>query len=131
MATITKSVDVASAPDQVWDAVRDWGHVHRRLCPGVLTDCVAEEGVRTVTFAGGLVARELIVAVDDPTRRLVWSVVGSQLLSHHNGAMQVLAQGQGSRIVWTADLLPHDAAERVAGFMDLGCAAMKTTLEGS
>jgi carbon monoxide dehydrogenase subunit G len=131
MATITKSVDVASAPDQVWDAVRDWGHVHRRLCPGVLTDCVAEEGVRTVTFAGGLVARELIVAVDDQTRRLVWSVVGSQLLSHHNGAMQVLAQGQGSRIVWTADLLPHDAAERVAGFMDLGCAAMKTTLEGS
>jgi carbon monoxide dehydrogenase subunit G len=131
MATITKSVDVASAPDQVWDAVRDWGHVHRRLCPGVLTDCVVEEGARVVTFAGELVARELIVVVDDSTRRLVWSVVGSQLLSHHNGAMQVLAQGQGSRIVWTADLLPHDAAERVAGFMDLGCAAMKTTLEGS
>lgn len=129
MATVTKSVDVALAPDQVWDAVRDWGHVHQRLCPGVLTDCVVEEGVRTVTFAGGLVARELIVAVDDETRRLVWSVVGSQLLSHHNGAMQVLAQGQGSRIVWTADLLPHDAAEQVAGFMDLGCAAMKTTLE--
>jgi carbon monoxide dehydrogenase subunit G len=130
MAAVTKSVDVALAPDQVWDAVRDWGHVHQRLCPGVLTDCVVEEGVRTVTFAGGLVARELIVAVDDETRRLVWSVVGSQLLSHHNGAMQVLDEGRGSRIVWTADLLPHDAAERVAGFMDLGCAAMKTTLEG-
>ncbi len=57
-------------------------------------------------------------------------MVGSQLLSHHNGAMQVLDEGAGSRIVWTTDLLPHDAAERVAGFMDLGCAAMKTTLEG-
>lgn len=130
MATIIKSVDVAQAPEQVWDAVRDWGHVHQRLCPGALTDCVVEEGARVVTFAGGLVARELIVAVDDDTRRLVWSVVGSTLLTHHNGAMQVLAEGQGSRIVWTADLLPHDAAERVAGFMDLGCAAMKTTLEG-
>jgi carbon monoxide dehydrogenase subunit G len=130
MATITKSVDVARAPDQVWDAVRDWGHVQKRLCPGVLTDCQVEEGARTVTFAGGLVARELIVAVDDETRRLVWSVVGSPLLTHHNGAMQVLKEGEGSRIVWIADLLPHDAAERVAGFMDLGCAAMKTTLEG-
>jgi len=130
MATITRSVVVALAPDQVWDAVRDWGHVHQRLCPGVLTDCRAEEGVRTVTFANGLVARELIVAVDDEARRLVWSVVGSALLTHHNGAMQVLETGTGSRVVWTADLLPHDAAERVAGFMDLGCAAMKTTLEG-
>ena len=128
MATIIRSVDVAITPDQAWDAVRDWGHVHQRLCPGTLTDCQVEEGARIVTFANGLVARELIVAVDDETRRLVWSVVGSQLLSHHNGAMQVLAQGQGGRIVWTADVLPHDAAERVAGFMDLGCAAMKTTL---
>jgi len=129
MATITKSVDVALAPDQVWDAVRDWGRVHQRLCPGALTDCQVEAGARVVTFANGLIARELIVAVDDEARRLVWSVVGSALLTHHNGAMQVLAQGQGSRIVWTADILPHDAAERVAGFMDLGCAAMKTTLE--
>lgn len=129
MATIIKSVDVAVAPARVWDAVRDWGHVHQRLCPGVLTDCQVEEGVRTVTFAGGLVARELIVAVDDETRRLVWAVVGSPLLTHHNGAMQVLDEGSGSRITWTADILPHDAAERVAGFMDLGCAAMKATLE--
>ena len=128
MATITKFVDVAPAPDQVWEAVRDWGQVHQRLCPGVLTDCRVEEGARTVTFANGLVAKELIVAVDDEGRRLVWAVVGTKLLSHHNAGMQVLASGQGSRIVWTADILPHEAAEQVAGFMDLGCAAMKATL---
>ncbi|WP_165187239.1 SRPBCC family protein [Caulobacter soli] len=129
MATISKSVDVALRPDQVWDAVRDWGHVHQRLCPGALTDCQVEEGARIVTFANGLVARELIVAVDEETRRLVWSVVGSSLLTHHNGAMQVLEAGRGSRIVWTADLLPHTAAAQVEGFMALGCATMKATLE--
>ncbi len=32
MATVTRSVDVALKPAQVWDAVRDWGHVHQRLC---------------------------------------------------------------------------------------------------
>ncbi len=130
MATIIKSVDVALAPERVWDVVRDWSHVHQRLCPGVLTDCQVEEGARVVTFANGLVARELIVAVDDDAHRLVWSVVGSALLSHHNGALQVLEAGKGSRITWTADLLPHDAAARVEGFMDLGCAAMRATLEG-
>lgn len=131
MATITRSVDVAPAPDQIWEAVRDWGHVHQRLCPGVLTDCKVEGEARIVTFANGLMAKELIVAVDDEARRLVWAVVGTQLLSHHNAGMQVLAEGEGSRIVWTADLLPQEAAQQVAGFMDLGCAAMKTTLEQS
>uniref|UniRef100_B0SXG2 Polyketide cyclase/dehydrase n=1 Tax=Caulobacter sp. (strain K31) TaxID=366602 RepID=B0SXG2_CAUSK len=130
MATIIKQVEIDVAPDAAWDAVRDWGAAHQRLCPSVLTDCRVEENARIVTFANGLVARELIVAVDDTARRLVWSVVGSTLLSHHNGAMQVLAHGEGSRIVWTADLLPHTAAPQVAGFMDLGCAAMKATLEG-
>jgi len=129
MPTITRSVDVAPAPDKVWEALRDWGHVHQRLCPGVLTDCEVEGEARIVAFANGLVAKELIVAVDDEARRLVWAVVGTQLLSHHNAGMQVLAEGEGSRIVWTADVLPHEAAEQVAGFMDLGCAAMKTTLE--
>ncbi len=130
MATIIKQVEIDIAPDAAWEAVRDWGAVHRRLCPSVLTDCQVAEEARIVTFANGMVARELIVAVDDATRRLVWSVVGSALLTHHNGAMQVLAQGEGSRIVWTADLLPHTAAPQVAGLMELGCAAMKATLEG-
>ncbi|KRA60189.1 polyketide cyclase [Caulobacter sp. Root655] len=130
MATIVKRVSIDVAPGQVWDAVRDWGAVHQRLCPGVLTDTTVEGEARIVTFANGLVAKELIVAVDDDARRLVWAVVGTQLLSHHNGAMQVLAEGQGSRIVWTADLLPHDAAPQVAGLMEAGCAAMKATLEG-
>ena len=129
MATLTKFVDIAIAPEQAWKAVRDWGAVHQRLCPGVLTDTVVEGEARIVTFANGLVARELIVAVDDVARRLVWAVVGARLLSHHNAGMQVLAEGEGSRIVWTADLLPDDAAPRVASLMEVGCAAMKATLE--
>ena len=129
MATVVKHVSIAVPVEQAWEAVRDWGAVHQRLCPGVLTDTVVEGEARIVTFANGLVAKELIVAVDDDARRLVWSVVGTQLLSHHNAGMQVLAEGQGCRIVWTADLLPHAAAPRVANLMELGCAAMKVTLE--
>jgi carbon monoxide dehydrogenase subunit G len=130
MATVVRHVSVTVPPEQAWEAVRDWGAVHQRLCPGVLTDTVIEGEARIVTFANGLVAKELIVAVDDEARRLVWAVVGTQLLSHHNAGMQVLAEGDGCRIVWAADLLPHTAAPQVAGLMELGCAAMKKTLEG-
>ena len=37
----------------------------------IVTDTRLEEGVRIVTFASGMVAKELIVDVDDSWRRLV------------------------------------------------------------
>ncbi len=49
-----------------------------------------------------------------------------------NASVQVFAEGGGrSRVVWIADLLPHDLAGFVGGMMEQGCAAMKRTLEDS
>jgi hypothetical protein len=44
--------------------------------------------------------------------------------------MQVFAEGKGrSRIVWIADLLPHEFAGYVAANMERGVGIMKKTLE--
>ena len=129
MASIRKEILIDAPAEKVWDAVRDVGAVHRRLAPGFVVDTRLEDGARVVTFANGLVARELIVDVDDEARRLVWAVVGSRRLTHHNGSMQVLAEGDTrSRVVWIADLLPHEAAPDIAGLMEQGLAVMKKTL---
>lgn len=93
MASIRKEVQVNARPEKIWDAVRDVGAVHERLAPGFVVDTRMEEGARVVTFANGQVARELIVAVDDAARRLVWSVVGSPRLTHHNASLQIFAEG--------------------------------------
>jgi hypothetical protein len=129
MASIRKEILIDVPADKVWDAVRDVGAPHRRLAPGFLVDTRLEDGARMVTFANGLIARELIVDVDDEARRLVWAVVGSRRLTHHNGSMQVFAEADGrSRVVWIADLLPHEAAPDIAGLMEQGLAVMKKTL---
>jgi carbon monoxide dehydrogenase subunit G len=129
MASIRKEVVIEAPADKVWDALRDVGAVHRRLAPGFVVDTRLEDGARVVTFASGLVARELIVDVDDAARRLVWAVVGSPRLTHHNASMQVFADGnRGSRVVWIADLLPDEIAGYIAGMMDEGLATMKKTL---
>ena len=60
----TGSLHRAAAAD-VWDALRDVGALHTRLAVGFVTDGRMEPGARVVTFANGVVARELIVAVDD------------------------------------------------------------------
>jgi carbon monoxide dehydrogenase subunit G len=130
MASIRREILVEARPEAVWDAIRDVGAIHTRLAPGFVTDTRLEDGARVVTFASGLTARELIVDVDDAARRLVWAVVGSPRLTHHNASLQVSAESPGwSRVVWIADLLPHKAAPAIAGMIDHGMAAMKKTLE--
>jgi hypothetical protein len=120
----------AGGGSAVWDAVRDVGAIHTRLAPGFVTDVRLEPGARVVTFANGMVARELIVTVDEAARRLVWSVVGGRM-RHHNGAAQVLDDGAGgTRFVWTADLLPDELAAPIAGMMDDGLAAIRRTFGG-
>ncbi|MFL5496805.1 MAG: SRPBCC family protein [Gemmatimonadales bacterium] len=131
MASIYREVRIQADPETVWDALRDVGAIHQRLAPGFVTDVSLEEGARVVTFGNGLVARELIVDVDDEARRLVWSVVGGRM-THHNASAQVVPDGEGrSRFVWIADLLPHELAPSIAAMMDQGLAVIKRTLEGS
>ena len=130
MASIRKEILIDAPADHVWDAVRDVGAVHKRLGPGFLVNTVLEDGARVVTFANGLVARELIVDIDDEARRFVWAVVGSSRLTHHNASMQVFADGDGrSRLVWIADLLPNESARDIRGLIDQAAAVIKPTLE--
>ena len=129
MASIRKEIPLAARAEEVWDVLRDVGAVHRRLAPSFVTDTRIDGDARIVTFVNGLVARELIVDVDDKARRVAYAVVGGRL-SHHHATMQVLAEGdRRCRLVWVADLLPHDMAGAIDGMMEQGSAAMKETLE--
>lgn len=131
MASIRKEILIDARPEDVWAAVRDVGEIHVRLVPGFVIDCRLEGDARIVTFANGLVARELIVDVNDDDRRLVWAAVGGQF-THHNASVQVFADGADhSRLVWIADLLPNQLAGAIGAMIEQGMAVMKQTLERS
>jgi carbon monoxide dehydrogenase subunit G len=129
MATVRREITTHATPASVWDAVRDVGALHTRLVPGFVVDTRIEGEARVVTFGSGLVVTEPIVTIDEQERRLVWGAMGGPL-THYNGAVQVFPDGAGSRVVWTADFLPNDAAPVVASMIDQGMAAMKRTLDG-
>jgi hypothetical protein len=129
MASIRREIHIAARPEDVWDAVRDVGNIHKRLCPGFLTDCRMEgPDARIVTFGNGLVVKELILDVDEGQRRVAWSAQ-SERMTHHNASLQILPEGGGCRAVWIADLLPNAIAPAIAGMIDAGMAAMKKTLD--
>ncbi|HEY1355040.1 MAG TPA: SRPBCC family protein [Solirubrobacterales bacterium] len=124
-----KERKIAAAPEDVWDALRDWGAVHERLVPGFVVDTKLDGEDRIVTFFNGAVAREVLIDLDEESRRLVWSVVDGPY-THHNGAAQVFAGDDGgSLFVWTADLLPNEAAEPTDAMMERGVETVKQTLE--
>ena len=127
MSSIRKEVLLDGHPDEVWNVVRDVGAVHQRFAPGFVVDTQLESGARVVTFANGYVARELIVDVDDDARRLAYAAVGGRL-THHNASFQVVPEGDRTRLVWIADLLPNELAPVIGGMMDEGVKAIKTAL---
>ena len=115
-----KVISTAAPVDAAWSALRDVGQLHTRLVPGFVTDTKLETGARIVTFANGMVVREIIVTLDEDQRRVVWSAVGGSL-THHNGSAQVSSNASGATtIVWNADFPPNDAATTMDTMMDQG-----------
>jgi hypothetical protein len=129
VATIYKDIAVDAPPEHVWAGIRDVGAIHSRLAQQFVVSTQLEADSRLVTFANGVVVRERLVTIDDERRRLAYSVVEWKA-THHNGSLQVFGDSAGgTRLVWIADLLPHELAPVVDELMEAGAAAMKQTLE--
>jgi hypothetical protein len=125
MASIRNEVLLQAAAADVWDALRDFGALHTRLVPGFVTDCKVDGGERIVTFANGMVAREVLVDADDRLRRLVYAIAGGRA-TLYSASAQVFDRGEGrSELVWIIDLLPNELAPGVAAMAAQGVAAMK------
>jgi hypothetical protein len=129
MAAIHNEIEIESNKEFVWDAIRDVGAIHKRLVPGFVVDCKLEGDSRIVTFANGMVVRELIVDVNDERCRHSWSA-RAETLTHHNASIQVFSSGADKcRVVWIADLLPNEVAEAIGEMIQTGLKTMKLTLE--
>jgi len=129
MATIIREIEIGRSKEFVWDAIRDVGAIHKRLVPGFVIDCKLEGDWRTVTFANGMIVRELIVSVDDNICRHSWGA-RNELLSHYNASIQVFSiDNSKCRVVWIADLMPNSVAGSIADMINQGLQTMKHTLE--
>lgn len=128
MATIIKTIEIDAPAADVWDAVADFGAVHRRFAPGFVTNVELEPGARIVTFGDGSVARELFLGCDHAHRRLAYSVQ-SERLAHHSASFQVIDLGGGRcKLIWTADVLPDAFGGYLSERMEAGIAVAGQTL---
>jgi len=128
MATIRKEFQLDTRPEDVWDAVRDFGAVHVRVAPGFLTDCRMDGDARIVTFANGVVARELLVDIDERGRRLAYAITEGRT-KHYNASLQIFdAPGGTTRVVWIIDVLPNEMAGPIGAMVEHAVTAMQRQL---
>jgi carbon monoxide dehydrogenase subunit G len=80
-----------------------------------------------VTFASGMTVDERIISIDDDVRRLAYSATGGRS-EHHHATVEVLPDGDGSRIVWTTDVAPDEVGPAVRGMVEAGAQAIAATL---
>jgi Polyketide cyclase / dehydrase and lipid transport len=129
MASIHKEIQIGVSADEAWDALRDFGSVHRRVAPGFVTDAQTEGDDRIITFASGAVARERLVTADDARRRLVYTVVDGPLgATHHQASVEVVEGTDHCTLLWTTDVLPDDLAVTIDGMMGEGVPAIAQAL---
>jgi Polyketide cyclase / dehydrase and lipid transport len=130
MGTVSKTVRIAAPAQMAWDAVTDVGELHVRVAPGMVTDTKLEDAgaVRIVNFSSGAVLREHIISNDPATMRLCWTASGGPW-THHNASLQITANRDDCDVTWTADVLPHDAVEIIAPFIEAGLTTFKAHLE--
>jgi activator of HSP90 ATPase len=129
VASIRQEITIDASLQEAWDALRDWGALHKRLAPGFAVDAQLDGSDRIVTFFNGSVLRERLLGVDDEEHRIAWTILDWPY-KHHNGAAQIIPDGEDRvRLVWISDLLPDDLASRTAALMERGLDVIKQTLE--
>jgi hypothetical protein len=129
MASIRREIVLDQTADRVWDALRDFQAVDRRVAPGFVARSEPDGMARIITFANGNIAKEELVDCDDTARRLVYAI-SNERVKHYNAAVQVFTDGTAHcRLVWTVDVLPNELASYVGQQMDAAVKVMKPTLE--
>lgn len=127
--TIRKEIHVKAEAAAAWDAVRDFDNVDKRLAPGFVVEVQAEDGARYVTLANGSKVKELLVSVDDNSRRLAYAIPGGRFQTY-SASIQVFPEGKHNcLLVWIVDFLPNSFESYIKTQMDSAAVIMKSTLE--
>lgn len=107
MAAGAVDVSVAAAPDKVWEKVGDFGGVGE-LFPAL--DSFRLEGDDRIIGMFGMEIRERLLAKDDASRVLTYSVVDGVPIESHTATISVEPEGEHSRVVWAYDVSPDEMA---------------------
>ncbi len=110
MPTIYLERHLNSPATTVWDRISDI-RSPEHLTNMIHTVEVIGDNVRACATDQGKIV-ETIISVDRDRRRVAYTATQSPFpISHHNAAMAVVDDGEGSRLTWITDVEPAAVAD--------------------
>lgn len=136
MKRVEQQTQLNASPDAVWQVVGDTGGVATWV-PAIESSRM-EGQIRHATFAGGAGdAREEIVSLDDESRSYTYRYLDGPLaLDSYESTITVHPEGQGARVVWTAEFAAADdeteagLAEAIDGIYASGLDELRSRFGG-
>ncbi|HEX4127030.1 MAG TPA: SRPBCC family protein [Acidimicrobiales bacterium] len=107
MAAGAVDVSIAATPDEVWAKVGDFAGV-AEFFPGI--ESFRVEGDDRIIGMFGMEIRERLLALDQESRVLTYSVVGGVPVESHTATISVEPEGEGSKVIWAYDVTPDEMA---------------------
>jgi carbon monoxide dehydrogenase subunit G len=107
MAAGAVDVSIAASPDEVWAKVGDFAGI-AEFFPGV--ESFRLEGDDRIIGMFGMEIREKLLARDEESRVLTYSVVGGVPIESHTATISVEPEGEGSKVIWAYDVTPDEMA---------------------
>ncbi len=107
MAAGAVDVTIAATPDEVWKKVGDFGGV-AEFFPGI--ESFRVEGEDRIIGMFGMEIRERLLARDEESRVLTYSVVDGVPIESHTAIISVEPDGAGSKVIWAYNVTPDEMA---------------------
>jgi hypothetical protein len=120
MASVIREFTVNASVEEVWKVVGNFANGPLKFAPSVFVGCqLKTPDTRVLAFADGNSATEQLISCDEKTHRVAWRWVDENII-HDNTVMQVsAADAKKSRVIWSHDVLPNEAAKWLAPTMDM------------
>lgn len=126
MGTGRAAIGVNATPDAVWALVGDFGGIGGWM-PGI--DSCRVEGDDRILETMGMTITERLVARDEATRTLTYSIAGGAPVESHQAVISVVPEGTGSQVTWDVEATPDEMADLMATIYQQALEALKTHVE--
>jgi len=127
MATVRHHIRIAAPADEVWKVVSDAPGIAAWFGP--IAKASATPTGRVVVLGDGTEIDEDTVTNDPALRRFQYTIKSGLPVEHHIGTFDVLDDGAGSLVIYSADVRPDELGPIFTEVMGQGIRGLKDYCE--
>jgi uncharacterized protein YndB with AHSA1/START domain len=128
MGTSRAHMRISRPVDDVWAAITDPAAIVSWF-PGVAA-CTVSDGLRHVRTSTGLEVDEAIITNDGALHRFQYSLLpGAVPVERHLATVDVIEDGTGSLVIYSADVAPDSAAPAMQRTVEAAVSGLKAHIE--